>query len=221
MDLRTVKTYIISPNTGKYKDRLQEVMRRVCDHGFCDVEHMTSVPDPCPTNSLSLTNLLIFEKEKDKNRPFLVLEDDIQFSHTDYHIVIPPNAVAIHLGVSIWVYRYGYDTIGTGKHIQPITTHDISHYNDPKLVRIRGMTSGHAILYVDPGYISILGLCIQSNIKTNTPHDIVMASLQHYFQHYALKHALFYQDAMLGGQERETHFIMPDPHLPTDPPQGT
>lgn len=231
MDLRTVKTYLISPATGKYVHRSQEVMRRLHGHGFHNVELIVSVADPSPTNSLSLTNLLIFEKELGKCRPFLIVEDDIQFAHTDYYVDIPQDAVAIHLGVSMWIYGYGYNTMNTGKHIRSITNNDIHPCpNNYKLVCIKGMTSGHAVLYLDHGYVAVLRLCIQANITTMTPHDIVLASLQHCFQNYALKNSLFYQDASLGGQERETrlvwhddqyHHFIPDSAHPINPHQDT
>lgn len=210
MDLRQVKVYVISPGVGKYMLRLRNTLTRLRDVGFQDVEHVFSVPDESPTNSLSKTNLVIFEKEKDRTDPFIIIEDDIQvedlMSGDIWCLPVPEDAVAVYLGVSLWVYPYEYHTLSCGKHIRFITQKEtLSH--DDRLVRIKGMTSTHAILFLDRSFIQTLSLCIRSYLNVRTPHDLIMATLQQHYKVYALKQPFFYQDFHEGGQQCETRLI--------------
>jgi hypothetical protein len=211
MDLHKVKVYVISPGIGKYEKRLKTTLERLYKAGFEDIEHVPSVPDPSHTNSLSRTNLLIFEKEKNKTEPFIIIEDDIKIEDfiiddERWILNVPPDAVAVYLGVSLWVYPYEYHTLGCGKHIRFITKNDaISH--DDRLVRIKGMTSAHAVLYMDRKFLQTLSFCIQSYLKLFTAHDLVLATLQKYFPIYALKTPLFYQDVAEGGQQLMTRLV--------------
>lgn len=204
MDLREVRVYVISPGTGKFRKRLQETITRLRSAGFTKIEHVWSVPDPNPTDSLSRTNLVIWEKEQDRAGPFLVVEDDIQVvPGAGFVLTLPPGAAAIYLGVSVWVYPYEYHTLSCGKNIRHITGHDTRPYDD-HLVEVRGMTGGHAILYLDRGFTRTLSLCVRSHLGLHTAHDLVLATLQRHFPVYAMKNPLFYQDAMIGGQQNET-----------------
>lgn len=201
MDLRKVRVYVISPGVGKYEARLKKTMERLQAAGFQDLEHVGSVHDDNPTNSLSRTNLMIFEKEKTRTGPFIIVEDDIQIEdHAQFILHPPPDAVAVYLGVSMWVYPYEYHTLSCGKNIRTIREEDAISYDD-SLVEIRGMTSAHAILYLDRGFMGTLSLCIQSHLGLKTAHDLVLATLQQYFKMYAFKRPIFYQDIEEGGQQ--------------------
>lgn len=212
MDLRKMKVYIISVGVGKYKKRLQNTIQRLTEHGFENMEHVPSIPDPNPTNSLSLTNLYIFEKEQDKTDPFLVVEDDIQLvveetSNNKFVITIPPNTSAIYLGVSSWVYPYDYGSLTHNRqHIRSLMEDDVCLYND-NLVEIKGMTSAHAILYIDRTFLKIMSASIREHLSLQTPHDLILATYQQHFKIYALKNPLFYQDGTEGGQEDVTRLV--------------
>lgn len=190
--------------------RLRNTMSRLQQVGFQDIEHVFSVPDESPTNSLSKTNLVIFEKEKDRADPFIIIEDDIQvedfLTNDMWCLQIPQDAVAVYLGVSLWVYPYEYHTLSCGKHIRFITPEDTVPYDD-RLVRIKGMTSTHAILFLDRSFIKTLSLCIRSYLNVRTPHDLIFATLQQHYNVYALKQPFFYQDFQEGGQQCETRLI--------------
>lgn len=211
MDLRKIRVYVLSPGVGKYEARLKQTMERLRSVGFQWVEHVVSVPDDNPTNSLSRTNLVVFEKEKNKSGPFLVVEDDIQIGEDNAGFILhpPPDAVAVYLGVSMWVYPYEYHTLACGKNIRPIQVQDAVSYDDD-LVQIHGMTSAHAILYMDRRFIETLTLCIQSHLVLRTAHDLVLATLQQYYKMYALKKPIFYQDITEGGQQLATRLSWRD-----------
>lgn len=210
MDLRQIKVYVISPGVGRFLPRLRNTLSRLHQVGFQNVEHVFSVPDENPTNSLSRTNLMIFDKEKEGTEPFIIVEDDLQVEDllTDdmWCIPIPQDAVAVYLGVSLWVYPYEYHTLSCGKHIRFITPDETLPHDD-RLVHIKGMTSTHAILFMDRLFIQTLSLCIRSHLNLRTPHDLIMATLQQHYRVYALKQPLFYQDFHEGGQQSETRLI--------------
>jgi len=210
MDLRQVKVYVISPGVGKYELRLRNTLSRLQRVGFQKIEHVLSVPDESPTNSLSLTNLVIFEKEKNGTEPFMILEDDVQVEdyvgNDMWHVAVPQDAVAVYLGVSLWVYPHEYHTLSCGKHIRSITPQEALSYDD-RFVLIKGMTSAHAILFLDRAFIQTLSLCIRSYLNVRTPHDLILATLQQHYPVYALKLPIFYQDRLEGGQQLETRLI--------------
>lgn len=210
MDLRQVKVYVISPGTGKYKSRLLHTLTKLHQVGFQNIEHVMSVFDENPTNSLSKTNLVIFEKEKNRNDPFMIIEDDIQIEEgiTDemWTIQVPHDAAAVYLGVSMWVYPHEYHTLSCGKHIRFISPEETVSHND-RLVYIQGMTSTHAILFLDRLFLQIVSSCIRSYLSVRTPHDLILATLQKYYNVYALKQPFFYQALQQGGQQTETRLI--------------
>lgn len=212
MDLRRIKTYVISPGVGKYEARLRNTMSKLKKVGFEDIEHVASVPDESVTNSLSLTNVLIFEKEKGNTYPFIIIEDDVEVEDTvadeTWTISIPEDAVAVYLGVSLWNYPFEYHTLSCGKNIRLTTEKDFRSHDD-RLVRIGGMTSTHAILFVDRdrSFTQTLSLSIRSYLRVRTPHDLIMATLQKIYPVYAFKLPFFYQAASEGGQQAETRLI--------------
>lgn len=207
MNFTQMKVYVISPATGHYYDRLQTVLERLKTHGFQDVEYVPSVPDVNRTNSLSRTNLRIFEKELQGTRPFLILEDDVQVEHLTPSLPIPEDACALYLGVSMWIYPSSYASLsGQRAHIQMVLPQDTVSVDD-HWARIVGMTGGHAIVYRCRQFVQTLMSCIQEHLALDTPHDLILATLHSQFPVYALKKPFFYQDETLGGQQKETKWI--------------
>lgn len=203
-----MKVYVISPATGHYYDRLQTVLERLKIHGFQDVECVPSVSDTNHTNSLSRTNLKIFEKELHETRPFLILEDDVQIEHLIPSLPIPNDACALYLGVSMWIYPYSLSSLSSLQRgqIRIVLEQDTVSYDD-HWTRILGMTGGHAIVYRCRQFIQTLMSCIQQHLALDTPHDLILATLHSQFPVYALKYPFFYQDKMLGGQQEETRWV--------------
>lgn len=206
IDLRTVKIYLISPGTGKYEARQATVLQRLKEFGCTNVEVIQSLSDSSGTNSLTRTNIEIFKREMNTNKPFLTLEDDCQFLFDQHVFEIPDSADAVYFGVSRWVYPHSFESLWR-RHIEQYhirENHIGDHTLNESLVQIRGMTGGHAILFISTKFITTFLNCIDSLLQWQTPHDLIFATLQQQFEVYALPVPLLYQDASLGGQEKET-----------------
>lgn len=204
IDLLKTKVYLISPGTGKYLDRLNVVFGRLVKYGFFNIEFVRSVPDVSSTNSLSLTNLEILKKEMDSDKPFIIFEDDIEFSRHITEIDVPDDASAVYLGVSKWVYPHPYDTL-LKPNFQIIENNicNIKDYDDD-LTQIAGVTSTHGILFKDRKYIRKFIDNMQPVMERCVAHDLVFATIHQEYTVYALKDPIVYQDAAIGGQEEAT-----------------
>jgi hypothetical protein len=207
IDIKKVRVYIISPGENKYRDRILTVIGRLIDEGFKNIIFFKSVEGPNNTASLTNTVVEIFKKEIHNNEPFIILEDDCAlFSRYDM-IEIPHNCDTLYLGVSLWSYPYSEDTLYSRNrpHIIHNSSSTVESYND-NLTKIKGMTSGHAIMFVSREFIRVFLNKIGLITKTinDLPHDLLFSSLHLSFNIYGLKNPMFYQDSTLGGQEDVT-----------------
>ncbi len=207
IDFKKTKTYLISPGTGKYKDRLLTVFSRLIDEGFHEIIFYKSLPGTSGTNSLTNTVLDILNKELKNDTPFMIIEDDCNF-YTKYDTIeVPDNCDALYLGVSKWVYPHSVDTLYSPirPHIRENSSIDHLSYND-NLTKINGMTATHAILFNSREYMRDFIHKMTEIVKhvENMPHDLLFASLQKSYTIFALKSPMFYQDSALGGQEDVT-----------------
>jgi hypothetical protein len=207
IDLSKVKTYLISPASGKYRERLLTVFSRLINEGFCEIIFYKSLPGTSGTNSLTNTVIEILNKELKNDKPFMILEDDCNFFTKYDKIEIPDNCDALYLGVSKWVYPHAVDTLYLRQrpNIRENSSIDHTSYNDT-LTKINGMTATHAILFNSREYIRQFIDKMTDILKyvDDMPHDLLFASLQKSFNVFALKSPLFYQDSTLGGQEDVT-----------------
>lgn len=210
VNLKNTKVYLISPGSGKYRDRLVTTFTRLVDEGFQNIIFFKSIPGPNGTASLTHTVMEIFKREMNTSEPFIILEDDVAF-FTKYDTVeLPDSWDMLYLGVSLWAYNHPIETLYSP--IRPnIIRNDasvIKNYNDT-LVKVNAMTSTHAILYHSREYMK---MCIEkmndiSKTYDSLPHDLLFSVMNASFQVFALKHPMFYQDRLLGGQEDVTKVI--------------
>jgi hypothetical protein len=207
IDIKKVRVYIISPGENKYRDRILTVMGRLIDNGFKNITFFKSVDGPNNTASLTNTVIEIFKKEINNDEPFIILEDDCEL-FTKYDIIdVSQNCDVLYLGVALWSYPYSTDTLYTRNrpHIIINSPETIQSYND-NLTKIKGMTGGHAIMFISREFIRVFLNKITEISKTinDLPHDLLFSSLHQSFNVYGLKNPMFYQDSILGGQEDVT-----------------
>lgn len=208
LTLKQVKVYLVSPGHGKYRSRLQTVFMRLVDQGYTDIEFFRSVPDFSGSDSLTRTNIEIFKKEMNNDRPFIIIEDDCQILFDRDAVEIPDDTDAFYLGVANWVYPHTHDTIGKGFHIREHNEHD--HIDVSQTVtQIRYMTGTHAVVYFNREYMRrFINLSEELLYKKMCISlDLVFATMQPSYKVYALKSPMYYQDGILGGQEGVTKLI--------------
>ena len=207
VNLKKLRVYIISPGNNKYRERVLTVFERLLDEGFQNIIFYKSVQGIDGTASLTNTIIEIFKEELCRDEPFIILEDDCNFFNKYELIHIPDNTDIFYLGVSLWSYPYGIETLyyRNRPNIFENCPSTVKSYNED-LTIIKGMTSGHAILYNSREFIrTFLNKMneISKNID-NCPHDLLFSSMHHQFNVYGLKNPMFYQDSTIGGQETVT-----------------
>lgn len=145
-------------------------------------------------------------------KPFIILEDDISFfENIPDQLNIPENADFIYVGVSC----AGMSNNFRWSPNQYLYAND---YNEDYL-RIYNMLSTHAIMICSPLGASIYSLCMLEahiNIKLDRfkgKWDSYLATVQPYYNIYALKQPLFYQDKKFGGMEDETKIKFKDGNI--------
>jgi hypothetical protein len=207
LDIKSITVYIISPGVDNYRSKLLTVFERVVNEGFKNIIFFKSVPGPNKTASLTNTVLEIFKQELNNDKPFIILEDDCAFFTKYDQIEIPDTASMLYLGVSLWSYPYSLDTLYSMYRPNIIcnSIDTVETYNNT-LVKIQAMTGGHAILYISRDFIRtfIDKMTDISNYIDDVPHDLLFSSLHKSFNVFGLKEPMFYQDALLGGQEDVT-----------------
>ena len=207
LNIKDITVYIISPGTDNYRSKLITVFERVINEGFKNVTFFKSIPNPNKTASLTNTVLEIFKGELNNDKPFIILEDDCAFFTKYDQIEIPDNADMLYLGVSLWSYPHSINTLYSMYRPNIVRNSiDTNESYNNTLVRIKGMTGGHAILYISREFIRTFIEKMTDILKhiPDLPHDLLFSSLHQSFNVYGLKQPMFYQDATLGGQEDVT-----------------
>ena len=139
-------------------------------------------------------------------KPFVVLEDDVEINNYVETIPVHELSSCTYLGLSSWGLDKSAESLAKLEQIESFAIND-----DPRVCRIKGMFSAHAIFYHNEEYTRELLknlLLVQSGNpfsisgneyhlryygKTILPCDIVMALMQQHFFVTALKIPLFYQ----------------------------
>jgi hypothetical protein len=207
LDIKSITVYIISPGVDNYRSKLLTVFERVVNEGFKNIIFFKSVPGPNKTASLTNTVLEIFKQELNNDKPFIILEDDCAFFTKYDQIEIPDTADMLYLGVSLWSYPYSVDTLYSMYRPNIICNSiDTVETHNNTLVKIKAMNGTHAILYISRDFIRtfIDKMTDISKYIDDVPHDLLFSSLHKSFNVFGLKEPMFYQDALLGGQEDVT-----------------
>ena len=127
--------------------------------------------------------------------PFIILEDDA--TPFDYNpiISIPDDADALYLGISSWGRM--------NSHSGPFVQWEYYFKEvDINLLRVYNMLSTHAILYLNPEYISVCKKIAYHHQEINEHVDIGFTDIQKYYNVYAFNQPLFYQTSSNGTDQK-------------------
>jgi len=139
---------------------------------------------------LNIINTALKDQDKHNFKPFAILEDDVsKYRDWPNTLAIPENADMIFIGLS----RFGFKK--DNSYIDSVYYESI----DDELIRIYNMLSNHGLLITSLQGTMMFQKAIYNALYTNIPHDVYLASFQHYYNVYALKVPLVYQYPPIGG----------------------
>ena len=190
--------YICPDHNDKYHKRKLHMDKLLNKYEFKNIIHYKSSTEKYPY-CLNNATIEIFSKYKP---PFLLLEDDIEVTHTIPEILeIPDNTDAFYLGLS-----------SGGGHIK--NNHDDGdskfEYVNNNLFKVKNMLAAHAILYITPKYIlTVRNMLIT---KPNYYNDVIISQIQNKFNIYCHDESYFYQSIHYDGHENATKIKLDKPN---------
>jgi hypothetical protein len=187
-DLKVI--YMCPDHNEKYHERkvhMDALLQRI---GFTDIVHYKSGTEAYPA---CLVNATIDILQTYMDVPFLLLEDDVEFTEGS-EFDLPSEADAIYFGLS----KYGGSAVrnlweGFSKH---------SPYSHTQ-TRVLNMLGGHAILYIAPRYKQALIDILTQYKGTSYYNDVLMSRIQSKFMVLAQKKPFFYQSSKFNKENQE------------------
>jgi hypothetical protein len=142
-------------------------------------------------------------RNQDRNKPFqpfVLYEDDCsKYREFPEYIEVPDDSDFVYIGISVGCMHENENESHTGCYFKIV--------ND-SVVRIYNMLSMHGIMVCSAsGALAIQKALFECYYK-GIPCDIYVAYIQPYYNVYALKTPLVYQDGRYGGQECPTRFVI-------------
>lgn len=122
---------------------------------------------------------------KDIDGPTVILEDDCVIASGLTSFEVPDDADAIYLGLSNWGYLNNVSKLKNFNYKR----HDVFQ----NVHKIDGMLATHAILYISKDYIDMSKRISRWSADNDVHVDQGLASIQKYFNVYALSSPIFYQ----------------------------
>lgn len=193
INLLEVPVYVI--NLKQDIEKRNRVNDLLLDAGFTDINWHPGVSAENKTVGVATSHNNLLKELKDKNTPFLVLEDDVSIFELKTSLEIPIDADAYYLGNSSWGL-YG----GSGK-----KKVSVSRYNQ-HTHRVYNMLAAHAIVYLNQDYVRFLYQATSFNLMVKTNQDKARAETMKYWNIYSATRPMFYQN---GKHEDATKIILP------------
>jgi hypothetical protein len=138
-------------------------------------------------------------------KPFLMIEDDISLNRSLETIDVPDDADLLYVGISncsMNDHRFHYANY----------YESVAEY--PNIVRIKHMLSTHGIIICSPLGAAVFQRTMLEVFLSDKPWDIPLALIQPYYNVYALRDPMVYQDANYGGHELCTRCKLDGPDNP-------
>ncbi len=172
--------FICPAHNEKYLARKAHMEMLCAELGFKEVVHWKSGTEDYP-ECLSIATIEIMERFAD--RPFLLLEDDVEAQGLR-EFEIPADADAVYLGLSKCA----------GSKIKNL--HDgaakVESYSESQVI-VQSMLATHAIYYHSTVYKRAVAAYLRSYLGHKYYNDVLISRLQPCFRVYANKKPLFYQ----------------------------
>lgn len=132
-------------------------------------------------------------------QPFIILEDDAsKYRKFPEHVDIPIDADIVYLGLHGWGYGM----------TEPINI-VYSEYVDKDLMRVKNLLALHGVMVCSAAGAAVIQRTMVESFYRDTPWDVPITHAQPFYNVYAFKTPLVYQDAKYGGKESATKIIAP------------
>jgi len=191
LDLREIPFYYVNlERQPERKERMDDLLTRMeikNFHRIVAIDSELANVNGFAACAQTVANILSVLHE----RPFVLLEDDIEVKQWDPIIEIPDDADAFYLGISGWGRMNG--------HSGPCVQYE--RVND-KILRIRNMLSGHAILYITEEWVKMAQrACHFGGYEIESYYDVQVAEIMRFFNVYAFDDPYFYQTSSDGNEQ--------------------
>lgn len=176
--------------------------------GFKEIIRFPGVEESPKKNGIAKSHRNILSHLSKNNLPAIVFEDDVSVNKFVNDINVPDNADALYLGNSCFgLYN------GIGRRQIAIKRFDQENF------KIYNMLAAHAIVYLNKDYVDFLIKAIDFNISIQTNQDKARAETMKYWNVYARKEPMFYQN---GSHKPVTNITLPsrfaaEPHSVFEP----
>lgn len=199
MDLKKMNYYFLT--TGTAPNKAKHVLQILKDYNITEINPVLKIGKQ---KSGSIGHCRMIDhglKDQDRNQPFqpfIILEDDVSFyRELPKTIDIPDDADILYIGLSMAAIDFndGY---------KPTNTIYATNIND-NCIRVYNMLSTHAIMICSARGAATYQRCMMENYYKNCKGwDVPLSRIQPFYNVYALKIPLFYQDKKYGGVEWAT-----------------
>jgi GR25 family glycosyltransferase involved in LPS biosynthesis len=127
------------------------------------------------------------------NEPVIIFEDDANITeHYKNKIDVPDDADAIWLGTSIYGLVNNWESMSLRDGIYLTQPQKTGEYNN--FYKVENMLSLHAVVFITNKYKQSMFNYLEYLINKQTAPDIITAETMKYFNIYACKKPMFFQD---------------------------
>ena len=130
-------------------------------------------------------------------QPFVMLEDDAtKYRKFPKFIDIPADADIVYLGLHSW--GYGMEDAIDIVYSEPF---------DKDIIKVKNLLALHGVLVCSPAGASVIQRSMVESFYRDKPWDIPITHAQPFYNVYALRVPLVYQNALYGGKQSVTKII--------------
>jgi hypothetical protein len=201
INLKKIKYYFLT--TGKNDKRKKHILDTFRDYDITEVNPVLGI-SKFQSGSIGMSRMIDIGLRQKPFKPFVIIEDDVSFYRKiPETITIPEDADLLYIGISMCG---GFNNTDQKK----IFAEDV---NDD-LVRIYNMLSCHGIIICSPSGAVAFQRCMVEAYFKNMYWDLPVSHIQPYYNVYALKKPLLYQDKEYNGCENVTKFELKEYYKP-------
>ena len=173
--LEQLVVFICPDHNEKYRKRRVYMEALLSSLGFQHVVHYKSGTERYPECLVTATIDIL---ETYLSRPFLLMEDDVEYTGVSLDVTIEDDADAVYLGLSEYA---GHLT--ENKNVYPLS---YEAHSDTQ-VRVLNMLAAHAIFYNSPAYKLGVINALLSRPRPGYYNDVLISRIQHNYKVLALK----------------------------------